>query len=74
MCIRDSACAVLFFEKINIAFAVLILLKLTVDTVFTILKSASSLENRVNIFLRNNKSRGLDVYKRQTLAIQVIIS
>ena len=58
---RAAACAVLFFEKINIAFAVLILLKLTVDTVFTILKSASSLENRVNIFLRNNKSRGFFV-------------
>ena len=39
---RAAACAVLFFEKINIAFAVLILLKLTVDTVFTILKAASS--------------------------------
>ena len=58
---RTAACAVLFFEKINIAFAVLILLKPTVDTVFTILKSASSLENRVNIFLRNNKSRGFFV-------------
>ena len=39
---RAATCAVLFFEKINIAFAVLILLKLTVDTVFTILKAASS--------------------------------
>ena len=58
---RTAACAVLFFEKINIAFAVLILLKLTIDTVFTILKAASSLENRVNIFLRNNKSRGFFV-------------
>ena len=58
---RAAACAVLFFEKINIAFAVLILLKLTVDMVFTILKAASSLENRVNIFLRNNKSRGFFV-------------
>ena len=58
---RTAACAVLFFEKINIAFAVLILLKLTVDMVFTVLKAASSLENRVNIFLRNNKSRGFFV-------------
>ena len=59
--VRTASCTVLFFEKINIAFSVLILLKLTVDTIFTVLKAAFSNKNRVNILLRNSKSRGFFV-------------
>ena len=49
--VRSAAYAVFLFEKSDITFAVIIFLKLTVDTVFPVLKTASSCQNRVNIFL-----------------------
>ena len=48
---RTAAGAVLIFKKGNIAFLILMLLKLTVDTVLAIFKAASSYQDRVNIFL-----------------------
>ena len=59
--VRSAAYAVFLFEKSDITFTVLIFLKLTVDTVFSVLKAASSCQNRVYIFLLNSKSRGFFV-------------
>ena len=59
--VRSAACTVFLFEKSDITFTVLVFLKLTVDTVFPVLKAASSCQNRVNIFLLNSKSRGFFV-------------
>lgn len=39
------------FKKVNVGFLILMLLKLTVDTVLAIFKAASSYQDRVNIFL-----------------------
>lgn len=59
--VRTAAGAVLIFKKGNIGFLILMLLKLTVDTVLAIFKAASSYQDRVNIFLLNIKSRGFFV-------------
>ena len=59
--VRTSACSVFVCEESDIAFAVLILLKLSLDTVFSVLKTASPCKDGVNILLRNGKSRGFFV-------------
>ena len=58
---RTAAHTVLFFEKLNIAFAVLILLKLAVNAVLPVLDAAAPLQNGVDVLLRNGKSRGFFV-------------
>ena len=49
--VRTAAGTVLIFKKGNVGFLILMLLKLTVDTVLAIFKAASSYQDRVNIFL-----------------------
>lgn len=53
-----AACAIFIFEESDITFAVLILLELAVNAILAVLKTASPCQNRVNILLRNGKSRG----------------
>ena len=48
---RTSARAILVFEKSDIAFTVLVLLKLAVNAVFAVLKTASLYQNRIYILL-----------------------
>ena len=58
---RTATYAVLFFEKLDIAFAVLVLLKLAVNAVLPVLNAAAPLQNGVDVLLRNGKSRGFFV-------------
>ena len=48
---RTAACAILVFEKSDVAFNVLVLLKLAVNAVFAVLKTASHYQNGVYILL-----------------------
>ena len=50
-CDMRAACAILVFQKGNVAFAVLLFLELTIDAVFTVFNIAPFLENGINIFL-----------------------
>ena len=50
-CDMRAACAILFFQKSNVAFAVLLLPKMAVDTVLAVLETAAFGEDSVNILL-----------------------
>ena len=53
-----TADAVLILQKRNICFMGFLLQVLLIDAVLSIMDTAATSQNRVNIFLRNNKSGG----------------
>ena len=53
-----TADAVLILQKSDICFMGVSLQVLLIDTVLSIMDTAATSQNRINIFLRNNKSGG----------------